>query len=95
MKSFRLARFTGVAALALLSPGCVTMAPTQAPAPSPNIRSLVVVSVKRELQANERMILRAKGQYSDGKEIDINDGVLWQSSDERIASLSSQVQSRA
>ena len=35
MKSFRLARFTGVAALALLSPGCVTMAPTQAPAPAP------------------------------------------------------------
>jgi tetratricopeptide (TPR) repeat protein len=33
--------------------------------------------------------LRAKGQYSDGKEIDINDGVLWQSSDERIASIDS------
>lgn len=63
--------------------------PTRAPAPSPSLRSLVVVSVKRELQANERMILRAKGQYSDGKEIDINDGVLWQSSDERIASIDS------
>ena len=53
------------------------------------LRSLVVVSVKRELQANERMVLRAKGQYSDGKEIDVNDGVLWQSSDERIASIDS------
>ena len=49
----------------------------------------MVISVKRELQANERMVLRAKGQYSDGKEIDINDGVLWQSSDERIASIDS------
>lgn len=35
MKPFRLARFAGVAALALLSPGCVTMTPTQAPAPAP------------------------------------------------------------
>ena len=63
--------------------------PTQAPAPMPSLRSLVVISVKRELQANERMVLRAKGQYSDGKEIDINDGVHWQSSDERIASIDS------
>jgi serine/threonine protein kinase len=63
--------------------------PTRAPAPTPSLRSLVVISVKRELQANERIVLRAKGQYSDGKEIDINDGVLWQSSDERIASIDS------
>jgi hypothetical protein len=63
--------------------------PTPAPAPMPSLRSLVVISVKRELQANERMVLRAKGQYSDGKESDINDGVLWQSSDERIASIDS------
>jgi hypothetical protein len=68
-----------------------TPTPTRAPAPlpAPSLRSLVVVSVKRELQANERMVLRAKGQYSDGKEIDVNDGVLWQSSDERIASIDS------
>jgi serine/threonine protein kinase len=71
-----------------------TPTPTREPAapvplPTPSLRSLVVVSVKRELQANERMILRAKGQYSDGKEIDVNDGVLWQSSDERIASIDS------
>jgi serine/threonine protein kinase len=63
--------------------------PTRAPAPTPSLRSLVVVSARRELQTNERMVLRAKGQYSDGKEIDINDGVLWQSSDERIASIDS------
>ena len=61
----------------------------RAPAPVPTLRSLVVVSVKRELQANERMVLRAKGQYSDGKEIDVNDGIVWQSSDERIASIDS------
>ena len=63
--------------------------PTRPSAPTPSLRSLVVISVKRELQANERIVLRAKGQYSDGKEIDINDGVLWQSSDERIASIDS------
>jgi serine/threonine protein kinase len=63
--------------------------PSPVPTPVPTLRSLIVVSVKRELQANERMVLRAKGQYSDGKEVDVNDGIVWQSSDERIASIDS------
>lgn len=63
--------------------------PTPTPAPVPTLRSLIIVSVKRELEANERMVLRARGQYSDGKETEVNDGVTWKSSDERIASIDS------
>ena len=57
--------------------------------PPSQLVSLAVFSAKRELKINERLALRVKGQYSDGKEGEINKGVEWKSSDERIASVDS------
>jgi serine/threonine protein kinase len=60
------------------------------PVPTPTLKSIIIVSPKRELQANERTVLTATGQYSDGKETAVKDGVTWKSSDERIASVDAQ-----
>lgn len=51
------------------------------------VQSLIIISPKRELQPNERTVLTATGVQSDGKEMQIHDGITWQSSDERIASV--------
>ena len=56
---------------------------------TPELVYLTILPAKRELKANERITLRVKGQYSDGREAEINSGVEWKSSDERIASVDS------
>jgi hypothetical protein len=61
-------------------------------APSvPILASLTVSAPKRELKPNERTLLQLSGRYSDGTEkvLNLNNGVVWTISDERIALVDS------
>jgi hypothetical protein len=66
-----------------------TLIPIPAPAPRVELRNLSIIAKKRDLSVPERVILIAKGKYSDGSEMDIRGGVEWKSSDASVASVSS------
>jgi hypothetical protein len=51
---------------------------------------LTVRAAKPELDAKEKISLHVTGKYSDGSEKGVSGGVLWQSSDTTIASVSAQ-----
>lgn len=61
--------------------------PEPVPPPKQTLVSLTLSAPKRELRLNERIALRIKGKYSDGKERELNEGVVWQSSDDRVLSV--------
>jgi serine/threonine protein kinase len=73
-------------------PPAISSAPPAkaATAPAPVLKSIVIVSSKRELETSERTALTAIGRYSDGTEAEVNDGLTWKSSDERIAAVDAQ-----
>ncbi len=63
--------------------------------PPPQIVSLKVHADKRELKIKERMALKVKGKYSDGREKEIKKGVEWQSNNEGVVSVAGgQVEAR-
>ena len=58
--------------------------------PSPPVIQIVSLSVhtdKRGIKVNERVALKLRGIYSDGKEAEIAQGVQWQSRDRSIAAV--------
>jgi uncharacterized protein YjdB len=57
------------------------------PPAAPTLVSVTVQQIKRELKPNERITLRAKGKYSDGNERELNHGIVWQSSDNRVITV--------
>jgi hypothetical protein len=63
-----------------------------APLPAPILVGLSVSGDRREIRANETLDVTVKGQYSDGTEKNIHDGVKWLSSDPEVATIDSQGQ---
>jgi hypothetical protein len=61
-----------------------------APPPAPTLVSLGLSGDRREIRANETLEVTAKGQYSDGTEKNIHDGLKWLSSDPQVATIDSQ-----
>jgi serine/threonine protein kinase len=65
----------------------------EAPSPSPIapvvLRSLSIITNRRDLKVKERLPLIVKGRYSDGKETEITGGVQWKSSDTGVAFVNS------
>ena len=59
------------------------------PPPATNLVALRINATKKELTTNERMSLQLKGNYSDGSEKALSQGVVWQSSDPAIARVNS------
>jgi hypothetical protein len=70
----------------------VTSQPEKPAIPTPAVAKLVALTLsasRRELKVQERLPLRAKARYSDGKERGLSSGVEWRSSDSSIASVDS------
>jgi hypothetical protein len=53
--------------------------------PAPRLTSLSVRAPRQILKPSETLKLTVRGQFSDGSERDVNDGIEWSSSDTRIA----------
>ncbi|HEY7320127.1 MAG TPA: TIR domain-containing protein [Candidatus Binatia bacterium] len=74
-------------------PAAAVTAPPEKPATeTPAVVRLVALTLsasRRELKAQERLPLRVKARYSDGKERGLSSGVEWRSSDSSIASVDS------
>ena len=51
--------------------------------------SIAIHSKKREINVKERLMLRAKGRYFDGRESELKKGVQWESSDRSVARVNS------
>ena len=58
-----------------------------APPPAASLVSLGLSGDRQEIRANETLDFTLKGQYSDGTEKNIDQGVTWVSSDPRIATI--------
>jgi hypothetical protein len=58
-----------------------------APPRAPSLVSLDLSGDRQEIRANETLDFTLKGQYSDGTEKNIHQGVTWASSDPRIATV--------
>jgi hypothetical protein len=58
-----------------------------APPPAPSVVSLDLSGDRQEIRANETLDFTLKGQYSDGTEKNIDQGVTWVSSDPRVATI--------
>ena len=56
----------------------------------PALVSLTIRGGKKEINIKGRVSLRAIGKNSDGREMEIKDGVRWESSDKRIATVNPQ-----
>jgi hypothetical protein len=61
-----------------------------APASAPSLVSLGLSGDRQEIGANETLDISLKGQYSDGTQKNIHDGVKWLSSDLQVATIDSQ-----
>lgn len=61
----------------------------------PQIVSLAVHADKKELEVNQRIALTIRGKDSDGREVEIRQGVEWRSSDEGVLSVDSRGQVEA
>jgi pullulanase len=62
---------------------------TPLPPPENRLVSLAIISAKRDINVNERVLLTVKGKYSNGKENEIAAGVRFQSSDATVAAVNS------
>jgi TIR domain/Bacterial Ig-like domain (group 2) len=60
------------------------------PVPAPGLISLGLSGDRQEIGANEMLSVTLKGQYSDGKQKNINEGVKWLSSEPRVATIDDQ-----
>ena len=67
----------------------ISVAETAKPPDPVKLVALVIAGTKTELMTKEKVSLQVKGSYSDGSEKALSSGVLWQSSDKAIASVSS------
>jgi len=61
-----------------------------APVPTPSLVSLGLSGDRQEIGANETLNVTLKGQYSDGTQKHINEGVQWHSSEPRVATIDDQ-----
>jgi Bacterial Ig-like domain (group 2) len=61
-----------------------------APVPTPNLVSLGLSGDRQEIGANETLNITLKGQYSDGTEKNLNEGVQWLSNEPRVATIDDQ-----
>ena len=61
---------------------------TETPAAT-KLVALTVFANNREIKIRERLLLRVKARYSDGKEKGLSSGVEWQSSDRLVATIDS------
>jgi hypothetical protein len=59
------------------------------PTPAPKLTALTVNANKRDLEPQERAVVRVTGNYSDGSRKTLSDGLLWRSSDAAVASVNS------
>ncbi|TMB73634.1 MAG: hypothetical protein E6J54_05800, partial [Deltaproteobacteria bacterium] len=57
--------------------------------PETRLLSLAIVSSKRDINVQERVVLTVRGKYSDGKENEIGAGVRFESSDANVAVVNS------
>jgi len=57
------------------------------PAPAPRLTNLAVIAERKKIKPSETLKLALKGQYSDGSERDLRDGIEWLSSDPRVATV--------
>jgi hypothetical protein len=60
------------------------------PVPVPNLVSLGLNGDRQEIAANEALNVTLKGQYSDGTQKNLNEGVKWLSSEPRVATIDDQ-----
>ena len=51
------------------------------------IRSLLVRAPKTELEPGERIILKARAHYSDGSEMEVDQGIHWMSTNPSVAAI--------
>jgi TIR domain/Bacterial Ig-like domain (group 2) len=68
----------------------VKPAPVPAPAPTPTLVTLGLRGDRQEIAANEMVNVTLKGQYSDGTQKNIAEGVQWLSSEPRVATIDDQ-----
>jgi hypothetical protein len=65
------------------------------PTPAPKLTALTVNANKRDLEPQERAVVRVTGNYSDGSRKTLSDGLLWRSSDAAVASVNSKGELKA
>lgn len=61
--------------------------PRTVPSPAPRLTNLAISTERKKIQPSETLRLALKGQYSDGTESELRDGIQWSSSDLRVASI--------
>ena len=61
-----------------------------APVPTPSLVSLGLSGDRQEIGTNETLNITLKGQYSDGTQKNINEGVQWLSNEPRVATIDDQ-----
>jgi hypothetical protein len=81
-------RRTSEQEIATAEPAARPAKPAQPPAPS--LVSLSLSSDRQEIRANDTLDFTLKGQYSDGTEKNIYEGVTWVSSDPKVATVDNQ-----
>lgn len=64
--------------------------PARAPVPTPTLVSLGLSGDRQEVAANETLNVTLKGQYSDGTQKPIYEGIQWLSSEPRVATIDDQ-----
>jgi TIR domain/Bacterial Ig-like domain (group 2) len=64
--------------------------PAPAPVPTPTLVSLGLSGDRPEVAANETLNVTLKGQYSDGTQKPIHEGIQWLSSEPRVATIDDQ-----
>jgi hypothetical protein len=72
------------------APEVAAVKPAPAPDPTPSLVSLGLSGDRQEIGANETLNVTLKGQYSDGTQKHINEGVQWHSSEPRVATIDDQ-----
>jgi TIR domain/Bacterial Ig-like domain (group 2) len=72
------------------APEVAAVKPAPAPDPTPSLVSLGLSGDRQEIGANETLNVTLKGQYSDGTQKHINEGVQWRSSEPRVATIDDQ-----
>ena len=71
-------------------PEVAAVKPPPLPAPTPTLVTLGLRADRQEIAGNETLNLTVKGQYSDGTQKNILEGVRWLSSEPRVATVDEQ-----
>jgi hypothetical protein len=72
------------------APEVAAVTPAPAPVPTSSPVSLGLSGDRQEIGANETLNITLKGQYSDGAQKNLNEGVQWLSSEPRVATIDDQ-----